>query len=958
MSDFDMLGRLHEAQANSVIAEWLSDKIESWSAHAERVGALQESGGQPDIVVREFDRMPVVIETEYDSPAVEDARSRLGETLVGETRPFTEIIAVGIESLCRQDTREVFRERLDQNESVFSVQLVTQRNGQARVWPARPLAATPSDLIAYCEYAQVPQAFIETRSGQIATMVHSASLKLVEGTRYLPDGEEVLSKLMDVVGGESPMQAMQTACAVWLTAVDLQNDLATYSDVFKDLGLKRTDSLDIIMKPRLLESWEIIKNVNYLPVVELAISSLETIPTGMYELGDVLSAIVGLSVQMNNLNAKHIYNFAGELWQRLVIDREERAAHYTKPEVAELLAWLGATRFANRTASEVAELDLMDAACGTGTLIGAGERGIRRLYRTTGSNRVDLHRARMENHIIAIDINGIAGTLTAKRLTDLDVRQVYGGSKVAVTDHEAGSLTLLDPNQTSISEVLGYRDVARTKDERGNIGLFHVGLEESGVDWSLMNPPYSRARGGRAQATKGLDSLRARARRRNYTLSHGQAGLGSDFGNLSLMRMKSGGVLSHVLPLTAAHAESWQRWRQGIETHFDEITAIANVGHQEESMSADTGMNEMLLVATKRPGLHKNRKWAKPTVLCVNLYAAPSTLAEGYALANEIRGISDDQDVGATENFSFVRMDVPTPGFPWYAVGNTSTEFVNVSCALMRGEAWDPLRLTKTSLTLDMTTMGELCVIGPTHHLIGHIAGSSHIGAFRWTSAGARVSRASHQSLWSADSKSQTGILVRPTHDGEVVDQDLAANIVDSQSEWFLSRNLRWTSQAVALAKTRDEAHGGSAWNALQIGDRAVAMCLALFYNSIFGAILRQVYGQSTQPGRARVQVRAIEGLPCPDFGARSRAAARARMIAGRAFDGLAGLEMEPFAYCFRDENRRQIDDTVARMLGLDHSVNRVQRMLARYRLLFAEEPNVNGRQKTIVAALEQFNES
>ena len=957
MFDFDTLGRLHEAQANTVIAEWLSDTVGAWEAHAERVGALQDSGGQPDIVVREFDRMPVVMETEYDSPAVEDARSRLGETLLGETRPFSEVIAVGIESLCRQDTRELFRERLNRNEPVFSVQLVSRRNGQDRTWPTRPLTATPSDLVAYCEYAQVPQAFIETRSGQIATIVHSASLKLVEGTRYLPDGESVLSDLMDVVGGKSPMQAMQTACAVWLTAVDLQNDLATYSDVFKALGLRRADRLDIIMKPRLLESWDIIKNVNNLPVVELAMSSLETIPTGMYELSDVLSSIVDLSIQMNSLNAKHIYNFAGELWQRLVIDREERAAHYTKPEVAEILSWLGASRFANRSASEIEDLDLMDAACGTGTLIGAGERGIRRLYRIKGGERQDLHQKRMENHLIAIDVNGIAGTLTAKRLTDLDVQQVYSGSKVAVTDHEAGSLILLDPNQTSISEVLGYRDVARTKDEHGNIGLFHVGLEESGVDWSLMNPPYSRARGGRAQATKGLDKLRAKAKRREYTLSHGQAGLGSDFGNLSLMRMKGDGVLSHVLPLTAAHAESWQRWREGIETHFDQIVAIANVGRAEESMSADTGMNEMLLVATKRRGSHKKRQWAKPSVLCINLYAAPSSLSEGYALANEINSISNDQDMGTTDNFSYVRMDVPTPGFPWYAVGNTSTEFVNVSCALMRGECWDPYRLTKTSLTLEMTTLGELCAPGPTHHLIGHLTGSSEIGAFRWTPAGARMSRTTHQSLWAADSKAQTSILVRPTHDGEVVDNDLAANMVESQSEWFLSRNLRWTSQAVAFARTDDPTHGGRAWNALQIADDAVAMCLALFYNSVFGAILRQVYAQSTQPGRATIQVRAIKGLPCPDFGASTRAAARARRVARQAFENLAGLELEPFAYCFRDEGRFQIDEVVARMLGLDPTTRRAQRMLARYRRLLAEEPNVNGRQKSIRAALEQSKE-
>ena len=60
--------------------------------------------------------------------------------------------------------------------------------------------------------------------------------------------------------------------------------------------------------------------------------------------------------------------------------------------------------------------------------------------------------------------------------------------------------------------------------------------------------------------------------------------------------------------------------------------------------------------------------WAKTIVLCVNLYAAPTTLSEGYALAKEIDGISPDQDFGTNNNFSFVRVGIPIPGFPWYGL--------------------------------------------------------------------------------------------------------------------------------------------------------------------------------------------------------------------------------------------------------------------------------------------------
>ena len=159
----------------------------------------------------------------------------------------------------------------------------------------------------------------------------------------------------------------------------------------------------------------------------------------------------------------------------------------------------------------------------------------------------------------------------------------------------------------------------------------------------------------------------------------------------------------------------------------------------------------------------------------------------------------------------------------------------------------------------------------------------------------------------------------------------------------------------MAVAHTANDSHGGRAWNALQEISDAVGRCVALFYNSVFGAIVRQVYGQSTQPGRAPIQVGGIEGLPCPDFGADTPEARRAREVAGARFDALSELELRPFAYCFADESRHRIDSAAAEMLGMDPEDPSIQEMLAHYRLLFASEPNVNGRQKRILAELDEF---
>ena len=897
--------------------------------------------------------MPVIVEVEFGLPALTDAKSRLGKNLNSDPRKFTEVIALGLDDEFRNKRAEDITSALNANDQIFTVQFVSGSPENARVWPDSPLPANAADLVAYCEYAQVPQSVIEAKSDEIANSVKSAGRMLYDGLSLLSCGDSALKNLAKELGSEQPESATQTACAIWLVSLDLQNDLATYSDLFKERGLKYSGDLGTLTQRKLLDQWEIIKSVNYLPVVELAIPSLRAIPARLSNLTQILTTLSDLTDELNGLHAKHIYNFAGELWQKLVEDREERAAHYTKPEIAELLAGLSATRFAESSADALATLDLMDAACGTGTLVGAGERALRRLYRLAGGADADLHSKRMENHIVAIDINGIAGTLTAKRLTDIDVEQTYTSSKIAVTNHPAGSLSLLDPDQTGVSEVLGYRDVVQTEDDEGNLGLFHVGKEDAGVDWVLMNPPYARPRKGRAQPTKNVP--RAKAKRAGYAMSNGQGGLATDFGNLSTIRLKGNGVFAHVLPLSAAYLGTWKDWRSGMETHYDNIIAIANTGDDlHTSMSADTGMNEMLVVATKRDVPLDQRDWRAPKILCVNIYSAPSALSEGYALAKEIAAVPANSEHGRSVNLSYARVASPSEGFPWFGVGNTNIEVGAIVHGLLNGRAYDPASLSAVPLSLPMATLGDLCETGPTHHLLGYPEGGDKIGAFKWTPKEAVRGIHTHKAMWSADSEAKNKMLVDHTHVGEVVDRDEAIRMNESKTQWFFSRATRWTSQKLIIAKTREDMHGGRSWNGLQNLTETTGACVALFYNSIFGALLMRAYGQTPHGARAAAQVGAIPGLPCPDFGARTDAARQARTLARAWFDSLSELELLPFSYCPMDESRRQIDTVAAEMLGLPPNAAS-ENLLAYYRWAFANEPNVHGNQARIVRALESY---
>ena len=955
----DATGGRHEHNANAVIAQWLNDAGRDCTAAADRTGVIAGSNARPDIVIRQGDRMPVIVECEFRRPAVSDAVSRLGIALRDNPRQFTEIVAVGIAAECERDSEARFRRRLDADEPALSFQLVSQCGAEVKVWPDRPLPGTASDLAAYCEYAQVPQAVIDAHSEHIAERIYGIGaflLQTILASQATSAG--ALQQLRAGTGCDDDAAATRTACAIWLVAIDLQNDLARNSPVLQALNLRSTHEIRAgrisgkTSPEPLLEQWRIIQQVNYLPVIELAIGSLRLGHMGEY-IADVLDALHGLSMQMDELHAKHVYNFAGELWQRVVGDREERAAHYTRPEIAELLATLAAERFNDRSAAEIARLNLMDAACGTGTLIGAGERALRRKYVAKGGRDAALHRQRMEEHIYAMDVNGIAGTLTAKRLTDMDIGQDYSGSKIAVITDPAGSLILLNPGITGVSNVLGYRSVTPTVGAGGDEGVFHVMLE--GIDWALMNPPYSRPMPGRRMSTTGLSTLRAAARRRKYLMSNGQAGLATDFGNLSNIRLAPGGVYSHVLPLTAARSGAWKSWRAELEKDFEDIIAIANVSATElQSMSADTGMGEMLVVATKRK--KRPAQWQPTEILCVNLSFAPASLAEGFAVAQEIAAIPPGSAIGYLSCGSYTRFQHDGPGFPWSAVGNSNNELTSVATALLDGQVYDPLTLATRPLSLPMSMLGEAAETGPSDDVIGHNRDSKDPrGAFEWTPLADLPTPPAQQSMWEADAKAHTSIVTAPTHGGRVVRDELAQRLVNRRSQWFLKRNMRWTSQATAAAQTPDAAHGGAAWTALCGISSDNGKAVALFYNSIFGGIVRNAYGAIQKHGRSEVRIGATAALLCFAFNADTAAAQRARDLAAREFDGLARLELEPFAYCFRDRNRHRIDDAVAAMLGLDPTDAVIQSMLAHYRRLFAREPNVNGRQQPILAALAQY---
>ena len=663
-------------------------------------------------------------------------------------------------------------------------------------------------------------------------------------------------------------------------------------------------------------------------------------------------------------------DFAGELFPLLLDDREETAAHYTLPETAELLAQLAVSRITlDDWASEAtaANLRVADLACGTGALLRAAYHGIRRRHESAGGDAENLHRAMMEESITGLDINALASHMTAAGLSTAEIATEYHTARiaaVAVLGGNTGSLELLESDQ--ITDVTGQ--LARTATanlEQPTI----IPVPHHSQDLVIQNPPYSRARGDRRmfdvtgidekqrrRSVKRLTHLRNNLRAAGDEMTDGQAGLGADFSALAGKKLKSGGVFATVLPLTAAHSESWEGFRRTIEREYREIVAIAFTPHEGAMMSADTYMNEMLLVATRRA---KDDAEESVRITCVNIGAIPQSVTESYWYA---RWIDDLRQSHANDGLlyeggqrigSWTAIRPPSAGFPWFALGMRNHNLAAVAGELISGRLYSLEDRQRWEFSLPITTLDRIVGIGPTHHLIGHIRGArEEIGAFTFDRITADM-LPTYPALWAADSETQTRLLVSPTHDGQPAtdDERQLRQMLDQRSDLFISRTLRLTSQALAAARTDRPVMGGRAWTALLSVDDDVKCALAIWLNSTLSLIVRTSYAQTTQQGRATMQVRALAGFPVPNFTADSQAGEHARSVARQRIGELTTLELQPISYAFRDANRHRIDQIALEMLGLDED-QQIIATVNSLRIRWCREPAVHGGNRAITQAL------
>lgn len=406
----------------------------------------------------------------------------------------------------------------------------------------------------------------------------------------------------------------------------------------------------------LASQWKHIRaHINYEPVFSLALDVLESLPTAP-DTEDILTLLADSAESAVHSGILLKHDFVGRIYHKLLLSTTGHyyATYYTSIPAAWLLANLAVKTphpsWYFGDLSDIANLSVIDPACGSGTLLSAAYTAIRDAYILNVPKVIDLdklHQTLLSKVIHGWDVLDFAAHLSLTTLA-LHSNSVSTNSSniytvpigVTKTHVHLGSLDHLVQ-----AETLTGLGLVQSPEKKGMDLTRETKIERRKYDLVLMNPPFSRS--AKPNLTFGFSENVARKRMQTklselaQTLGLsgiGRAGLGTYFMILGLELVAEGGRIGIVIPRSMLSGVSWKKVRarylqeceiKYIVSNFD--PGGPDIDVDPWSWSENTDLGEVLIVA------EKTKKAAQERVTTyVNIYHKPR---------NEIEALLVSQDV-------------------------------------------------------------------------------------------------------------------------------------------------------------------------------------------------------------------------------------------------------------------------------------------------------------------------
>ena len=954
-------GRQTEPNANNALARLFQGMMSGCHILSEATQTFPAYPGRhADVLVTASGRSPVVVEAEYlPAPEAEqDARSRLGLSVTGQSRPVEAAVA-----LRYPDT---VRNAADVTQAVADARLsycVLYEDG-SRFPESGWLEGSVTDLADLVRLVSLPEKAVDDAVRTLEKGIGRAANQLQEMAELRPGVTTSIARLLGMI--DVP-QTRRMACAIIANAMIFHERIVGMHQDSRNIK-----PLNLVCGPDVanpqgetLAAWTLILDINYWPIFAIAKDVLEQLPSSAATA--ILREMHETAKKVETVGVDNAHHLTGRVFQRLIADRKYLATFYTLPESAALLARLAVAKMGSvdwADAGAIGQLRIGDFACGTGALLSAVYEQIANRHERAGGNPAALHRAMMEDVLYGCDVMPSAVHITGSTLSGLQPNVGFSQSRLYPLAYgrqpdgtvNIGSLELLQGS--AAMTLFNTHDPARRTGSLGEQTATHliVDVPDAGFDLVVMNPPFTRAtnhEGAHADITNPAFAAfnatagdqTAMGNRINQvgkgSCYHGNAGIASAFAALANRKLKPGGVLALVLPLSASAGLSWQGLRRMLAEEYTDLTVVSiSANGRDMSFSSDTGMAECLVIARKlRPSESATNRGH-----FVSLSRRSRGLAHAASIASHltnpdhVRRIEDgpyggtglvvgDELVGDS-----LTARCRTNGTAWGAVRLSDLSLAQTGNALAESKLWLP----RSHLPLELKTipLNAVAKLGLVHR---DITGPSPRGPF---DKFAPSPTATYPALWNHDAKNETRMICAPDSQLRVRRgmEEKAATVWATASRVHLNLDFTFGSQALAVGFTVQESVGGRVWPNVVFSDGRLEFPFALWGNSTLGLLSWWWHSNRQQSSKGSITIRTAETLPVLDLAALTD---KQLVKAEEIFEEFRDKELQPAYLADADPNRALLDwRVVCDLLGFDESVYQdVRRLSAKW----CAEPSVHG---------------
>lgn len=918
---------------------------------------LDHPSWQPDILVLNEDRSPVVIEAEYQPAAnVEnEALQRLGESVADLHRQIE--AAIALQYPVEIGEEHDIRNALLNSKITYSVFTLDQGRFPTSGW----LTGSVTDIADIIRLVSVPQRAVDQA---VATLEHGidAAVPILSGIRSpKPAIGEWIANLL---GMPNILQTHRMACAIIANAMVFHERLAGTHPNIKSLPYIST-SPTFNVKRTILDAWQNILEINYWPIFAIANDIIEQLPAD--EAAQLLNKLQYTAEAVASTGVNNAHDLTGRIFQRLIADRKYLATFYTLPASAALLAQLAVAKMKNvdwADAEAISQLRIADFACGTGALLSAVYEQVATRHERNGGNTAKLHPIMLEKVLYGCDVMPSAIHITGSTLSGMEPSVQFQNTRLYTLAYgrqkdnsvAIGSLELL--KSSAVMTLFNTSDPAK---RTGSIGeetatQINTDIPDNGFDLIIMNPPFTRSTNHEGQhrnivnpafaafgattndQSKMGDRLNQLGKQTCY---HGNAGLASAFAAIADRKLKPDGILAMVLPLSANAGVSWHNFRHMLSQKYQDVDILSIAGSGKDmSFSADTDLAECLVIARKQ----NKKKQQKNRIRFISLTNRPANLIHAQQVGLQIRNIDatrkiEDGPYGGTpltigEHITGETITTPPEmnGEVWGAVRIKDYSIAQCADALKRSMLWLPRM--KEPFYLPITLLKDIGEMGFVHR---DIVDPPPRGPFEKIPSSAT---ATYPALWNHNAKNETHILCTPDSQLRVRQgmESKAHTIWQTASRTHLNLDFGLGSQPLTVAFTESPTIGGRAWPNIVFKDPRFEYPMAIWANSTLGLISFWWHANRQMPGRATTTIRSAESLPILDF----RTFTNEQLNSSkRIFDKIRDNKLMPAYLADADPNRALIDQHVIRdLLGFNQNIYQAVRRISQK---WCAEPSVHG---------------